>query len=98
MEQLNSSVTDTPMELQSPISFTYILCPFSSLGGSQAGLQLHPSLTTTCLDLKAHSVKVALGDVLTAPSRQFITSKEEYFNDAFMIYWSYKGLLKSRSH
>ena len=64
--------------------------------GIQAGLGCHPAVTITFLDLKTHSVKGALGDVTTTPSRQFITSREEWFNDVVMIYWASKGLLKSR--
>lgn len=64
--------------------------------GIQAGLGCHSAVTITFLDLETHSVKGALGNVITTPSRQFITSREEWFNDVVMIYWASKGLLKSR--
>lgn len=86
-----------PPEASFTIAFSYAtICLFPE-EGSWAGLQCHFSaVTVTCLDLKTHSVKGALGDVVTTPSMQFITSREECFNDVVMIYWPCKGLLKSR--
>ena len=91
------SMTDTSMAPWTVASLLFLGTTSLCLEeGIQAGLGCHSAVTITFLDLKTHSVKGALGNVITTPSRQFITSREECFNDVVMIYWPSKGLLKSR--